>query len=153
MGESFQKDIIERYNLWFDNEIRFKEDELFVFKYLKHVNRVKSVSLTGYCYTVPDWNVKYNSYDITGFEKLIKESYRLELPTKIRNSYMFDYAAIFISHFKTGPFEQKRQLCRKLTALPSECGNKFFSYFTWLLFKNLNRVAYLYFRRYIKRIF
>lgn len=57
--KAYRIDIIRRYCLRFDNDIRFKEDEVFLFQYIVRINRVKSVDKKGYYYIVPDWNQKY----------------------------------------------------------------------------------------------
>lgn len=51
----FKLEIIRTNNFYFNTDIRFQEDELFVLTYLSVCNFVKSVSKIGYFYFVPDW--------------------------------------------------------------------------------------------------
>lgn len=46
----FRKDIIDRYNLRFDESLRLWEDELFTTEYLKHADRIKTVNSHLYHY-------------------------------------------------------------------------------------------------------
>lgn len=46
----FSNDIIKRYKLQFDENINFREDELFTFQYCKYVNSIKTLSTVTYNY-------------------------------------------------------------------------------------------------------
>ncbi|MEQ2878455.1 glycosyltransferase [Enterococcus asini] len=46
----FLRDIIKKNNISFDDKIYYGEDLLFIYNYLKNINRVKLVSMSGYFY-------------------------------------------------------------------------------------------------------
>ena len=49
----FLRDIIVKHNIRFNTQLHFREDELFVFQYLEHVNHWSSINRTNYIYYVP----------------------------------------------------------------------------------------------------
>lgn len=55
----YRKSIIRTHNLFFDKNIRFKEDEEFLFRYLKHCDKAVNYDKIGYFYFMPDWGRKY----------------------------------------------------------------------------------------------
>ena len=57
--KAFRRDIIEKYRIRFDENVRFKEDEIFVVNYFQYIHIIKSVSKPGYFYYVPDFESKY----------------------------------------------------------------------------------------------
>lgn len=59
--KAYKTDLIRENNLHFDERIKLKEDEIFLFRYLSFVSVVKSYDRQGYFYFVPDWNKKYTS--------------------------------------------------------------------------------------------
>lgn len=59
--KAYKTDIIRENNLHFDERIKLKEDEVFLFKYLSFVSEVRSFDRQGYFYYVPNWNNKYSS--------------------------------------------------------------------------------------------
>jgi len=66
--KAYRTDIIRKNNLYFDERIRLKEDEIFLFRYLSFVSMVISFDRQGYFYYIPDWKNKYslskNEHDI-----------------------------------------------------------------------------------------
>lgn len=57
----FRKSIITDYNLHFDEKLRFKEDDTFVFQFLKYAKKCTSTSETNYIYHAPPANKKYGT--------------------------------------------------------------------------------------------
>lgn len=55
----FKKNIIDAYRIRFDEQLKFKEDELFVLSYMTHCETMLSFKKIGYYYYVPDWCNKY----------------------------------------------------------------------------------------------
>ena len=51
----FKSEIIKTNKIYFNTEIRFQEDELFILSYLAVCKSIKSVPKVGYFYFVPDW--------------------------------------------------------------------------------------------------
>lgn len=54
----FKKDIIRRFKIIFDEDLKFREDEIFVLEYAQHITKAKSVVSIGYVYNEPDWDNK-----------------------------------------------------------------------------------------------
>lgn len=57
--KAYRLDMIRRYALSFNSNIRLQEDEVFFYQYMKYCRRVKSVGKQGYYYYAPDWERKY----------------------------------------------------------------------------------------------
>lgn len=55
----FKRDIIIDNGLRFLEEIKFREDEIFILNYISYISSWKSVREGHYVYEVPDWNDKY----------------------------------------------------------------------------------------------
>lgn len=58
--KAYRRNIIQKYGLTFDTQLRLQEDEVFLYQYLKHSNKVRIYDTIGYYYYIPDWNKKYN---------------------------------------------------------------------------------------------
>jgi hypothetical protein len=79
----FKLEIIRNNNIYFNTEIRFQEDELFVLSYLAVCKYVKSVPLIGYFYFVPDWG-KYIGGSVQS--KLLRTNFMIDvLESKFEN--------------------------------------------------------------------
>lgn len=57
----FRRSIIEDNNLRFDEKLRFKEDDTFVFQYLKYAKKCSSTSDANYIYYAPSANKDYGT--------------------------------------------------------------------------------------------
>lgn len=57
----FRRSIIEDNNLRFDENLRFKEDDTFVFQYLKYAKKCSSTSDANYIYYAPSVNKDYGT--------------------------------------------------------------------------------------------
>lgn len=57
---AFKRSIIKRYSLHFDEDYVLREDELFVFQYMKFVKSFSLCDIGGYHYLSPDYTAKYN---------------------------------------------------------------------------------------------
>ncbi|ROT18308.1 glycosyltransferase family 2 protein [Bacteroides acidifaciens] len=57
----FLRDIIVKHNIRFNTQLHFREDELFVFQYLEHVNHWSSINRTNYIYYVPQTDKNYGT--------------------------------------------------------------------------------------------
>lgn len=62
-NKCLNRNLIEMYNLRFNEDFRFREDEDLLLKYVKHIDRMKVVPYSGYNYVVPEFDVKYESVD------------------------------------------------------------------------------------------
>lgn len=60
-GKMFQRDIIERHHLRFDETIHFREDDVFVLQYLEHAKTWASSDEANYIYYLPNADKKYKS--------------------------------------------------------------------------------------------
>lgn len=75
----FKLEIIRKNNIYFNTELRFQEDELFVLNYLSACKSVKSVSKIGYFYFVPDWG-KYIGGNVEN--KILRTSLMIDVLQK-----------------------------------------------------------------------
>lgn len=57
----FKRSIIQRYNLRFDEAMRFREDDLFVSNYLKYASMCVSIAKTNYIYYLPAVDKNYGT--------------------------------------------------------------------------------------------
>lgn len=113
-SKCFNKAIISKYNLRFDERFRFREDEEFVLRYLTHCSRALSINTVGYNYIEPDFDNKYG-FDINGYElsvSLYKSS--MEISTGIETNYSIklknDITSYFVQEFlNLHGFYQKRK--------------------------------------------
>lgn len=57
----FKRSIIQRYNLRFDEAMRFREDDLFVSNYLKYASMCVSIAKSNYIYYLPAVDKNYGT--------------------------------------------------------------------------------------------
>lgn len=69
--KALRLDIINRAKIRFDIRLKYKEDELFVLRYLQEGRNCICVNRTGYFYFVPDWNKYTSDYES---ERLVYEN-------------------------------------------------------------------------------
>ena len=58
----FNMSIINKYNIRFDTEYKYREDELFVLQYSVFCETMEIKDVVNYNYYVPNWAVKYNEH-------------------------------------------------------------------------------------------
>lgn len=57
------KEIIDRYHIRFNEQLRFREDEEFLLRYLLNIKSFRAIEYCGYNYVIPDFNIKYKEID------------------------------------------------------------------------------------------
>ncbi len=72
--KAFKNEIINSYDIRFNEELRFTEDVHFVLEYLFKTESMFSVKSVGYYYYMPDWSVKYKEQEFnqSTFDHLCK---------------------------------------------------------------------------------
>lgn len=104
----FRRNVIDAFNLRFDEGLNFLEDEMWMIEYLSHSQRVVAYDRIGYFYHVPNWNHKYN-INLIIYKKLLDKS----------NEYGFEYLkrkyAKYITEVLTFNFLEKKSRYRKET--------------------------------------
>lgn len=71
--KSFRKSIIDKYNIRFDENCHFREDEIFVSRYLTHASNVETVNYANYVYRLPDERKYYKGSLYYAPTKVFKE--------------------------------------------------------------------------------
>lgn len=116
----FKNSIISENHIRFNNNVKYREDELFFFQYSQFASRVYSSSEIGYLYFVPEWDRKYNNCECTPeFSKCIYDNaVRLgfEPGSDFRNYFANEYKTSLLKYLKTGDADRK-QLTRELKQL------------------------------------
>lgn len=104
----FKREIINQYNIKFDENVRFREDEEFVLKYFCRISSVRNMDMGGYNYFMPDWGKKYtnlDSYYVTSsMYKSIIEIYR-NIPNYVTKGYLREYIFSLFASFKTNTLD------------------------------------------------
>ena len=59
----FRRDIMRKYNIQFNENFAFREDEEFVLKYLNVINHMTCIKNGAYIYNMPDLKKKYSDTD------------------------------------------------------------------------------------------
>ena len=124
----FKLEIIRNNNIYFNTEIRFQEDELFVLSYLAVCKYVKSVPLIGYFYFVPDWG-KYiggrvenkiyrTNLMIDVLQKKFKNPKELYIYKGKKNSLVNYDIEANIQHFKLMYLKNLRELLQEGYKIP-----------------------------------
>ena len=100
--KAFKRAIIEKNNIRFNVAYNYHEDEEFFLRYCIYINKVSSISDSGYIYYLPSWS-KYkirNRYQLFRDKWLsIKEIYSKSecmQSYQVVNSYLNDYAYNFM---------------------------------------------------------
>lgn len=98
VNKLFRRDIIDTYCLRFKENLKLREDEEFVLRYLKYVNSGCVTNLGGYIYILPNYNIKYRKEDV--FEvKLLLYKIALYISNGIYNSAMEKYHTELVQEF------------------------------------------------------
>ena len=88
----FRTRIIKENKLRFDENMCFREDEMFLLNYLPYVRRAQSHKETGYFYFMPEWDQKYGL-------KYKEESYIYDQADKIISNRIIDSGFKFLQNF------------------------------------------------------
>lgn len=76
----FRRDIIEKYNVYFNTKVNFREDELWCVSYFEHIQSWITIPYIGYRYYLPTVKKSYKG-DYTDFVLPIFEVYKRIFPT------------------------------------------------------------------------
>lgn len=100
----FRKDIIDKYNLFFNEEIALWEDAVFVAQYLEHVNSFICANTIGYHYYLPPVNKTYKS-NVYRSVYLILKSFNTIFEEDIPDEIITHYFNIFKDYMITSIVE------------------------------------------------
>ncbi len=106
----FRRDIIINNDLRFDENMKFKEDGMFVIEYMSLIQEVRSTDSIGYFYNVPEWLKKYDMGNMSPYIRHVRESLRSG------NSDVFHYCVsectniLYDSYIKDAS-TKKKNLC------------------------------------------
>ena len=96
----FKKEIIEKFNLQFDENIKFAEDFLFLFNYKMHASKMSFVHKCLYCYTEnrkdSARNSNNNMMDIVKVMRIVAESPHI---SNKEPAYMSDIGDIAVGYY------------------------------------------------------
>ena len=110
-GKLYTLQKIKKYNVRFDENIRFREDELFVLKYLSHTSHITCINKKKYIYNRPNWE-KYDGYDdvYTRLElfKVCKDVFPFS--DKIIEKYLLDVVGYIISQYQLHDYKTLRTI-------------------------------------------
>ena len=96
----FRKNIIEEYNLRFDVQSTFREDEQFLLSYIEHIESIFTTSLVGYCYFLPQKSKKYKNDSSNSLLPIINSLNRIfayDLPVPVINPYYSSVEGAIVS--------------------------------------------------------
>ena len=97
-NKCFDKHVLDKYNIKFNESFRFREDEDFLLKYAMHIHGMKSINYYGYNYVMPEFNDKYKNIDVfdsfmsiyMSLKQLFKYNYIIEIYIKDLAYSVFD---------------------------------------------------------------
>ena len=91
--KAFRRNLIEQYNLRFDNNSSFTEDAQFIASFLEYASSFHIIDKANYYYTVPDKQKKYsgdNYYSILRVCQSFKKIFEEQIPKEFCEKY-FNY--------------------------------------------------------------
>lgn len=109
----FRHKIIHKHNIEFDSNIKFQEDELFLYQYLIYTNIVSIYDRIGYFYHVPDWGNKYRlTFENSEYIHIRKIEQLKKLPTS-KDSLLLRQERIYFTEFYVDAFSknEKQKYC------------------------------------------
>lgn len=77
VNKLFSSSIIKKNNLRFREDIKLREDEEFVLRYLLYVDHGRVIKDGGYNYIIPDYHNKYSNIDVFDIEVELYKTARL----------------------------------------------------------------------------
>lgn len=96
----FKREIIEKYGLTFNPELRIKEDELFVWQYCSHINSLKALAFAPYNYRILQQSLSHNRKTFANYSLLANETEKAT--TWIRTDVLKGTARNMIFNYITG---------------------------------------------------
>ena len=100
----FKRDVIEKYNIQFDDHLKFKEDEAFVLNFMMYCETMLSINKIGYYYYVPDWETKYERIVLDLEHRLNMYKYILAIYNDENNiltdRYLLDLVGYVITQYR-----------------------------------------------------
>lgn len=105
-GKLYKTQKIKTYNIRFDENIRFREDELFVLKYLSHTSHITCIDRNMYIYNRPNWE-KYEGYNDANTRLLLYKACKKVFPlfSDVTNRYVLDLVGEIISQYKSNNYD------------------------------------------------
>lgn len=76
-NKGFKRSVIEEHHLRFDEDLRYREDDLFVSEYLEHINNFIINDVSNYVYYLPDGRKDYGQDVTTCAEKLFNSQIKI----------------------------------------------------------------------------
>ena len=113
----FKKNIIDAYRIRFDEQLKFKEDELFVLSYMTHCETMLSFKKIGYYYYVPDWGGKYEdkyTYDQARTQYVICKNIFNEEQNSVILESLNNLTESFYCSLKKKSFRKQRMIILNL---------------------------------------
>ena len=122
-NKMFLRRIISEQNIRFCNDLKFKEDEVFLLQYCGYICRIQFSDKQGYYYNVPDWKNKYRAKE--DFERsylLYEASLAISWGDEdaLRDELFRNVTGCLFNSYKYGRTHGDNEL-RRYKAL---CGNK-----------------------------
>lgn len=111
----FRTEILKKYRIYFDECVRFREDEDFVLRYFCKINKVKYIGCArgGYVYIMPDLEKKYSGYDnyyvLASMFKSVNEIYEGKAH-EVVNSYLNEYVLALFSSFSSNISDKNKRI-------------------------------------------
>lgn len=94
--KAFRKNLIIENGLKFNENLWFREDEVFLLHYISHCKKIRSLKEAGYLYFTPDWDVKYKAsckdwiyleeQTLEALSKFNPSAYNTQIAINCRNS-------------------------------------------------------------------
>jgi len=105
-GKLYRAIYIEANNIRFNEEIRFREDELFVLDYLLHTKHITCVVGNKYIYNRPNWK-KYDDCNDTNMRLLLYKAYKKIFPflNEITDRFLLDVVGDIISQYNLNNYD------------------------------------------------
>lgn len=107
VNKCFKTTIIQHYNLRFDTQYNFKEDEEFVLRYLTCVSKALSISVASYNYIIPDFDLKYKfpKSELNLYESCYKSVKCIygNMVNEVSLCYLDTYTITLLKSFRTHP--------------------------------------------------
>lgn len=101
----FRVDIINKFNIRLNEDIRFREDEDFCLRYFCRISKVRHINKRGYVYIMPDLERKYSNYDnfylADSMYRSVKYIYN-EVDNIATKSYLYEYVMALFNSIEAG---------------------------------------------------
>lgn len=112
--KAFRFSLIDKQKLRFDDNLKFKEDETFVLKYMQQCQNGVCINKIGYLYSVPDWNKYTLSFEDERYlyENLFAEIRKIDVGRKFKyfGNVREQLTDVYIQEFYRNPSRRKECL-------------------------------------------